>query len=642
MEGWSMQAATIANPNFMMGMKGPQINDHHHRVNDGSPQPIDRPNIKDYWSNCLNQLDYAFQPIVNIHTGRCYGYEALLRHVETVGFETIGSFFDLAYMDDVLHFVDRQLRKKAIEKISPVLEENGAKLFFNLDSRLLTSTDYQTGFTRELCRSIGVSEDCFCMEVSERHRWADPIATMNILNNYRNQGFKIAVDDFGNGFSGLQMIYYLEPDYLKIDRFFIKDLGNDHKKRMFVSQIVNIAHTLGSIVIAEGVETESEYYACLGIGCDLIQGFLVQRPQLEVSELKRDYAHIYSLAQRNLRKSNSHDYELIHTQMENIEPIHYQLAIQDVFDRFRMNPECSFFPVVNESNHPIGIIREKSIKSFAYSKFGRDLLLNPRYGKSVLHFVSRFPVADIHSSIEKILEIYTQNQGIEGILIVDSMQYRGFLSASALLRILNEKNITLAREQNPLSGLPGNTLIHQYISQALFDTENHYLFVWFDFDHFKPYNDLYGFRNGDRLILRFAEMLKGFNHNGKRFVGHIGGDDFFMGFRNENRDQAMEIIRGLLVDFRKDAESFYDTKTISMGFVVAKGRDGTLRQYPLVSVSAVVVELPTNRSNAVCCEDLSCLMGELKSQAKRSMDKLCIHRLNGAESDQAVAPGGPF
>jgi len=60
---------------------------------------------------------------------------------------------------------------------------------------------------------------------------------------------------------------------------------------------------------------------------------------------------------------------------------------------------------------------------------------------------------------------------------------------------------------------------------------------------------------------------------------------------------------------------------------VAKGRDGTLRQYPLVSVSAVVVELPTNRSNDVCCEDLSCLMGELKSQAKRSMDKLCIHCL---------------
>lgn len=579
------------------------------------------------WSEWLGQLDYAYQPIVNIHTGRCYGYEALLRHVDRIGFANIASFFDGAWDHGMLHFVDHQLRTKAIRKIADILLQQPIKLFFNLDNRLLSAPDYQIGFTRKLLQQIGISEDCLCMEVSERHPWNDPVATMKMLNNYRNQGFKIAVDDFGSGFSGLQMIYYIEPDYIKIDRFFIQDLCNDHKKRMFVSQIVNIAHMLGSIVIAEGVETEGEFFTCLTIGCDLIQGYLVQHPLTDILELQSEYPRIHELAQRNARKSSSQDMELICSQIENIQPINFADSIQEVFERFRMDGRQTFFPVVNHRNEPLGIIRENSIKEYAYSKYGRDLLLNPRFGKTMLQFISKFPIADIRVSVEKLLEIYSQNEGVEGILVVDTMQYGGFLSASALLRILNEKNLVIARDQNPLTRLPGNTLIHQYLSRALHQVSDHYTLVWFDFDHFKPYNDLYGFRNGDRLILRFAELLKGINHNSRRFVGHIGGDDFFMGFHNEESDNVLPLIRNLVNTFRKDAESFYDAKTLSMGFVISKGRDGAIRKYPLVSVSAVVLDLPPDRGVSVTAEDISILMGTLKCQAKASPEKICLHRL---------------
>ncbi|MFZ3045051.1 MAG: EAL domain-containing protein [Desulfatirhabdiaceae bacterium] len=581
----------------------------------------------EFWLDCLECLDYAFQPIVNIHTGMCYGYEAQLRNTEAAGIESIGAFFDRAFEAGVLHQVDRKLRTLAITKLSDILANSQTKLFFNLDNRLLGARDYRTGFTLDLLLEKKLSPECLCMEVSEKHRWNDPISTMDILNTYRCQGFKIAVDDFGAGFSGLQMIYYLEPDFIKIDRFFIQDLCNDPKKRMFVTQIVNISHLLGSIVIAEGVETENEYFACLAIGCDLIQGYLVQKPRMDTDMLQREYEHVRILGKQNLRASSSHEQELICSQIELIEPILLTDSVSDVFDRFRTGRQKTLFPVVNARNEPLGVIRENSIKEYAYSKYGRDLLQNPRFSKNILQFVTRFPIADIHISVEKILEIYSQNENIEGILMVDSMQYQGFLSAPSLLKALNEKNLVIARDQNPLSRLPGNTLINEYVSRALQQIDKQYILVWFDFDHFKPYNDTYGFRNGDRLILRFSELMKSVIHSGNRFIGHIGGDDFFMGAFQEKSDDLLPVIHHLLTTFRKDAESFYDAQAILQGAITAKGRDGLTRQYPLISVSAVVLDLPATRSRSSSPEDLSRLMGQLKSRAKASPDKRCVYRL---------------
>ncbi len=580
-----------------------------------------------FWINCLKHLDYAFQPIVNIHTGICYGYEALLRNTEAAGFESIGAFFDCAFEAGVLHQVDLQLRTLAIDKLSTILEKNHSKLFFNLDNRLLGARDYRTGFTHDLLLEKNLSPECLCMEISEKHRWNDPVSTMEILNTYRIQGFKIAVDDFGAGFSGLQMIYYLEPDFIKIDRFFIQDLCNDPKKRMFVTQIVNISHLLGSIVIAEGVETEQEYFTCLAIGCDLVQGYLIQKPQTDTSVLQREFDHIRDLARQNLRGSASNDRELICSLMEMIEPILLSHSVADVFDRFRTGMQRNFFPVVNARNEPLGAIRESSIKEYAYSKYGRDLLQNPRFSKNIQQFVTRFPIADIHVRVEKILEIYSQNETIEGILIVDSMQYQGFLSASSLLKALNEKNLAIARDQNPLSRLPGNTLINEYVSRALQQIDEQYILVWFDFDHFKPYNDIYGFRNGDRLILRFSELMKSVVYSENRFIGHIGGDDFFMGAIREQTADLLPVIHHLLTTFRKDAESFYDSEAISRGFITSKGRDGVIRDYPLISVSAVVLDLPGTRSRSCTPEVLSRLMGRLKSQAKASPEKRCVYQL---------------
>ena len=169
---------------------------------------------------------------------------------------------------------------------------------------------------------------------------------------------------------------------------------------------------------------------------------------------------------------------------------------------------------------------EKDLKEYAYSRYGKDLLLNTGLSKTLHDFISRCPVVDAHKPLEEILDIYALDERSEGIILTSGGVYPGFMSARALLKARNEKNIAIARDQNPLTKLPGNSLISTYIAELLCHSSHDYVYVYFDFDNFKPFNDTYGFRVGDRAILLFADLLKSCA-NGGAFVAHIGAMIFF-------------------------------------------------------------------------------------------------------------------
>ena len=426
------------------------------------------------------------------------------------------------------------------------------------------------------------------------------------------------MDDCGTGFSGLQMLYYAEPDYIKIDRFFIQNMENDPKKRLVVSTIVNFAHFMGSLVLAEGVETMEEFYLCKEIGCDMVQGFFVQKPQLDLNKLLPRYEEIGNISRKERRNASFKDKALIADQIRYIKPIFSDCDIITVFDRFRNDETASFFPIINRHEEPIGLIRETAFKDYIFSKFGRQLLENPSFGKDISKFISKIPIADIHQPVEKLIETYAYYNNNEGLIMVDDMKYVGILSTKSLLKIINEKNLTLARNQNPLTRLPGNMMIHEYFSECLSDCDVEYCLIYFDFDNFKPFNDYYGFRTGDRLILMFAEFLKeaGFCQN--RFAGHIGGDDFFMGIRNACTDDIIAEMTILAERFKKNAESFYDKDVIEKGFLEVKGRNGADEKIQMITVSIAMLQLPAKVKRNYSIDKLSEFIALLKKKAKIS------------------------
>lgn len=579
----------------------------------------------DHWNEIIATLDIAFQPVVNIHTGACYGYEALLRNTEEAGFEGIADFFDRCHALGILADVEMVLREKAVAKFITLEHHRQVKLFLNLDNRSLGIDDALARRTGEMLNSYGLDESTVVFEISERHPLGAPERATSTLAPCKQANFRIAIDDFGTSFSGLQMLYFAEPDFLKIDRFFVSDIANDSKKKLFLGQIVNIAHMLGVVVLAEGVETEREYFTCKDIGCDLIQGFMVQRPTRDVGLLLPRYPEVESLARRERRALVS-DQKLIGDQATFVPPIPLDASMETVFERFRADKSLTFFPVVDESGEPVGIVREKELKDYTYSLYGKALISNKAYGRKLKDFVVRCPMADINTKAENILQAYSAVENSEGIIIVDGMKYVGFLSAHSLLRVINEKNLAAARDQNPLTKLPGNNVIHEYVSETLGAVECAAVLAYFDFDNFKPFNDKYGFRLGDRAILLFAESLARALPRDTCFAGHVGGDDFFAGFRAVEFEDAMEMCREIVEGFRRDVESFYDDDTRRAGHILGNDRLGNPVRFPLMTVSAAVVQLPAGRP-VHSVDEVSELIAHLKKEAKNNPDRLCAGTL---------------
>lgn len=572
--------------------------------------------------------DFAFQPIVSIQTGIIHGVEALLRGHQDLGFKYPHEVFDFAWDNDILSTTDLILREIAIEKFASIPVRKDMRLFFNLDGRIFESPDYYPNRTLDVLNRFNVPSSAFCLELSESYDHGSAGYTHEILSRCKAQNYGLAIDDFGQGFSELRMLYEHHPDYVKIDRFFVSGIARDSRKKLFVSTVVNLAHVLGITVVAEGVETEEEFIACKAVGCDLVQGFYVSLPKTDIYELESVYDIVVE-ANRRDKRNRSTDVLLLRDEMQPIPALSNEDTMEEVFEAFRKNKNQTFFPVVDPAGKPMGLIREVHLKDFIYSQYGRELLINRAYGKRLMEFVTPCPIADINTEAEKILEIYALGENPEGIILQENFHYAGFLSTQSLLRIINEKNIALARDQNPLTRLPGNSSITDFITTALDDAGVSTSFIYFDFDSFKPFNDLYGFRQGDRAIILFADIMRRKLSKPDAFLGHIGGDDFFMGLRGETLESAINIATGITDTFRRDVESFYDPVDRNRGYIEGRGRDGTLQKMPLLTCSAAIVHLPDGGKD--CTVDrLMRRIARTKKDAKASPGGIAIASCCGA------------
>jgi EAL domain-containing protein (putative c-di-GMP-specific phosphodiesterase class I) len=253
------------------------------------------------WIKNLEVIDIAFQPILNIDTGEIFAVEALLRNFQEVGFPSIFSLFDQVYKDGILYSFDIKLREKAFKKFTTINGFDNIKLFYNLDNRLLEMKNYTQGNTSKLLKQYGIKKDNICFEISERHEISNNCNMEQVLTHYKEERFCIAIDDFGVGYSGFKLLYDSIPEVIKIDRFFLTDIEKDSKKKLIVRSITNLAIQLGIKVIAEGVETEEELYTCREIGCHLVQGYLVQKPDIDTTKILKKYDNIIELIETHKR-----------------------------------------------------------------------------------------------------------------------------------------------------------------------------------------------------------------------------------------------------------------------------------------------------------------------------------------------------
>ncbi|MFZ5629624.1 MAG: GGDEF domain-containing protein [Spirochaetota bacterium] len=579
------------------------------------------------WLSNLEQLDYAFQPIVHPVTGVTYGVEALLRGTTGLGFASPKDLFDCAFEERALFFVDIRLREKAIAKFRSIPDHSQLVLFYNYDPRILEMPDYRPGVTEQLMANSDLSTDQVCLEINEKYQISSPATLNGFVRNLKGRGLRIALDDFGSGYAGFELFYHSEPNFLKFDRFLISGIQSDSRKKSLCSHLVSMCKIQGVTTIAEGIETEAEFSVCRAIGFDLVQGFYVHPPTTEAGAIKSQYEVSAPRQDRKLRQEE--DAELVLKNMSRIETISIDDDVRTLLDKFQNQDQTNFFPVLDSNDYPLGIIHERSLKQYIYSPFGKELLANRSITRGLRSFVTPNPLTDINTPQDRILEIFVSNPDCEGVILVQNMKYCGFLDAKSLLGIINEKKIAAARDINPLTGLPGNRVIEEYLTQAMGDGDHYHYFVYFDFDHFKPFNDRYGFRQGDRALTLFAQILRDFTSDDV-VAAHIGGDDFFLGVRlQEGRSHDItDLVRQIIGRFTDETKPFFTPEERSRGYFVSTNRENEIREFALLSVSAAVIEAaPENKASGL--EQLSAQLARLKKQAKVDRTRIAAGHLDG-------------
>ncbi|GAA1535355.1 hypothetical protein GCM10009827_062040 [Dactylosporangium maewongense] len=228
------------------------------------------------------ELRLHLQPIVETLAGRTEGVEALVRWQDpAAGLRAPGTFLPLAESAGLITDIDRWILRESCLTLRAWQDDDAAGapdwITVNISAALLDSPDLPDLVTRTL-RETGLRPEALVLEVTETTLMRDVAGTAPRLERLRSTGVRIAIDDFGTGYSSLGYLRDIPADVLKIDRSFLEGLVGSDRHRGLLAAVVQLGHTLGLRVVAEGVEDAEQLAELVGLGCRYAQGYHLARP----------------------------------------------------------------------------------------------------------------------------------------------------------------------------------------------------------------------------------------------------------------------------------------------------------------------------------------------------------------------------
>jgi len=224
----------------------------------------------------------VFQPILSLSKGDTIGFEILNRPQSTPSFPTTEKFYDYVGQSENVFMLEGFLRNLSLERYAEQLRyANGYEdqlVFLNIQPQVLADPAYRSGKTLELLAKYNLSPNQIVLELTEKEAVIDYNQFEKIIDNYRQQGFRIAVDDAGTGYNSLKTLVYLKPEFIKIDKSLIRNINEDPAKQYLVELLLEFAVQSKTDVIAEGIETLTELSYLQNLGVQLGQGYALGKP----------------------------------------------------------------------------------------------------------------------------------------------------------------------------------------------------------------------------------------------------------------------------------------------------------------------------------------------------------------------------
>ncbi len=533
--------------------------------------------IRDRMTRCV------FQPIISLRDGSIYGYEALGRGPKGTTLESPEALIRCAEQHNAMLELEYLFRFKALQAAIQIPQ--GIKLFLNVNPNIIQDTDFRTGFTKDHLTQFSICAEDIVFEITERESVKNLQNFKSIIEHYKAQKYKISIDDAGAGYSGLNLISDIQPHFIKLDMKLIRGIDKDLTKQALIRSMCEFASLTNTHIIAEGIETEEELSKLIEFDISYGQGYLIQRPNENVQPVSGKILDIVTT--RNKIKNRFFGIKVHDFHVKNIcRPsmvVRSDVPVAHVEEILRENKNLPGMCVVKD-DVPVGVITRSRFYQQLSGLFGHSLFS----GKSIEKVMDvDFLNVDYKTTIDIVSKkavLRSPEKMYDFIVVSKDGMYHGIVTVGELLEKTIELEVANAKNLNPLSGLPGNTMIEVELERAV-HLRAAQCVLYFDIDNFKAYNDFYGFENGDKVIKTLTRIIK--KHTPQnQFIGHIGGDDFIILL---DMHHAEELCRTAIREFDSIVPQFYNAADAERGYITVKNRKSVEETFPLMSISIVGV-----------------------------------------------------
>lgn len=583
----------------------------------------------------------CYQPLFSRDGKKLVGMEALARWQHpALGLVGPDKFIPVAEANGAIVQLGDRMLELALQNCKQWREQGYPHLSVavNVSTRQLKDRQFAERVARQL-QLVGLPPDALCCELTESMLMEHSNENTEQIFRLKELGVKLAIDDFGTGYSSLTYLKHLPVDRIKIDRSFVHELDSNPDDRAIVVAIIAMARSLHLKVTAEGVETPAQHQLLQELGCDTMQGYYFGKP------MQREAFELFLLNGAQLLAGEPSDPQPEQIGQEppppaampvpqeeddrslqtvaditlHIEPLRPADRLNTALERFQTDKRLQVLPVVDQHRVAGVLNRSEFIEEQIVGRIGYAFHIN--HSKKVRDLMQPVPlVIESDASIEEAAQALHGNFGsmrLENICVARRGVYRGILDVRTLVEAITALNLKLAKGANPLTGLPGNESIQRETTRRL-ESGMPFDIAYIDIDHFKPYNDFYGFERGDMVIQVVGEILKFHSDEllqgrpARNFCGHIGGDDFII---ITGPGHATALSRQVITEFDARLPLLHGSSDYAKGCYTSFNRKGELETFNLLSLSVAVIS--TGQLQISSYAQLASMASEVKKTAKK-------------------------
>ena len=477
----------------------------------------------DFMLSLVDEVRFAFQPLINVKTGVIVGVEALARPAGA----HVHDLFREAARRRCLAELDVQLAMAAAAAAAE--HETLLPLHINVFGGTVTHDAHRFAALRDKLHEVGRREHEVTLEVGPPFARLDPEALASGVEQLRSVGFQIALDGLGDGDVPLTLIADLAPGMVKIDRGVIKGLPEDTRRTATLEAVHHLCKATDSQLVAEGVESERQLTSLRRSGVRLVQGTLLAPPARRPPTAQTVPGVAGAVTDPQVQPVSTlaagprvTEFLSPATMLSN------DVTADKVREVLADHPEVSGIVLIDEHNQPQWTIDRNRFLLAVTGPYGHAL-----HAKRPASRLADEPrIVTTATTAMEALSLITRSDPYrmydDAIVVDEAGRCLGSVRAGDLIRGLADLKVEEAAALNPLTRLPGSDSIAKDVGRRIAAGEV-FAVSWLDIDKFKTVNDTAGFSAGDELIRSVGRSLTDATASLSSVrVGHVGGDDFLM------------------------------------------------------------------------------------------------------------------